>query len=61
MSSGPHLWNALDAVEHQGESVPELTARIFLLFDRLAALDADAARDLARQVPAGWHGPRLIH
>ena len=61
MSDRLHLINALDAVEHQGETVPELTARIVLLFDRLAALDPEAARDLIRQLPAGWHGPRLVH
>ena len=61
MSDSPHLVNALDAVERGGETVPELTARIILLYGRLVAIDAEAAADLVRDLPNGWHRLHIVH
>jgi hypothetical protein len=61
MSDSPHLVGALDYLESEVTSAHELTARIILLYDRLAKLDRDAAEDLARSLPQGWHGLHIIH
>ena len=59
--SGPMI-QALAAVEQDGMGAPKLTARILLLFNRLAQLDPSGARDLARDLlPNGWHGPHIVH
>ena len=56
------LKHALDEVEYDGMRAPELTARILLLFNHLAQLDPEGARDLARDLrPDGWHGPHIVH
>ena len=59
--NGPHLVIGLEAVETQTATAAELTARIINLYDQLAAISPETARDLVHDLPAGWHGPHIVH